>query len=63
MDHFVIQVLAQIALFKEGFANKPENERAVCKGAAQELDEVAELMVRVLGTLTKLTRKQRIYVY
>ena len=50
MDH-LYQVLAQIALFKEGFANKPENKKELfVKVLPKELDEeVAELMVRGFG--------------
>tara|TARA_Y100001935_G_C17297468_1_gene507035 strand:- start:66 stop:1424 length:1359 start_codon:yes stop_codon:yes gene_type:complete len=62
---FCNQILAQIALFKEGFANKNENEREVyVKVLPKKLDEeVASLMVQGFGgTITKLTEEQEGYI-
>ena len=65
MDHFVIKVLAQIALFKDGFASKnPEDRELYVKVLPKKLDEeVAALMVHGFGgTLTKLTKHQQDYI-
>ncbi len=62
---FCNQILAQIALFKEGFANKPDNEKELyVKVLPKELDEeVAGLMVKGFGgTLTRLTQEQEEYI-
>ncbi len=62
---FCNQVLAQIALFKEGFANKNDSEKKLyVKILPKELDEeVASLMVKGFGgTLTKLTKEQEKYI-
>ncbi len=61
---FCNQVLAQIALFKDGFANKPDNQKELyVKVLPRKLDEeVASLMVKGFGgTITKLTREQEEY--
>ena len=57
---FCNQVLAQIMLFRDGFANKALDQRELyVKVLPRELDEeVASLMVKGFGgTLTKLTKK------
>ena len=62
---FCNQVLAQIMLFKEAFANKKQNEKQLyVKVLPKHLDEeVAALMVSGFGgTLTKLTTKQAEYI-
>ena len=62
---FCNQVLAQIMLFKEGFANKNNNEKEVyVKVIPKHLDEeVAALMVKGFGgILTKLTKSQSKYI-
>ena len=62
---FCNQVLAQIALYKEGFANKLDSEREVyVKILPKELDEeVATYMVEGFnGVLTKLTQEQSDYL-
>ena len=62
---FCNQVLAQIMLFKEGFANKNKDERQLYVNALpKKLDEeVASLMVKGFGgTLTKLTATQMDYI-
>ena len=62
---FCNQVLAQIMLFKDGFANKQEAEKMLyVKVLPKKLDEeVASLMVMGFGgTLTKLTKKQMKYI-
>ena len=62
---FCNQVLAQIALFKDGYASKNPNERELyVKVLPKKLDEeVAALMVQGFGgTLTKLTKKQQDYI-
>ena len=62
---FCNQVLAQILLFKEGFANKELNEKKLyVKILPKHLDEeVASLMVEGFGgTLTKLTTEQSKYI-
>ena len=61
---FCNQVLAQIKLFKEAFAHKPESQKKVyVKVLPKQLDEeVAGLMVKGFGgTLTKLTPEQEEY--
>ena len=62
---FCNQVLAQIMLFKEGYADKKPNERELyVKVMPKYLDEeVASLMVKGFGgTLTKLTKQQQDYI-
>jgi adenosylhomocysteinase len=62
---FCNQVLAQIMLFKDGFANKPEDDKKLyVKVLPKKLDEeVASLMVKGFGgTLTKLTKQQQDYI-
>ena len=62
---FCNQVLAQIMLFKDGFANKPEADKKLyVKVLPKKLDEeVASLMVKGFGgTLTKLTKQQQDYI-
>ena len=62
---FCNQVLAQIHLYKEKFASKPEGDKEVyVKVLPKELDEeVAALMVKGFGgTLTKLTEDQANYI-
>ena len=62
---FCNQVLAQIMLFKDGFANKKPKERKLyVKVLPKQLDEeVAALMVKGFGgTLTKLTKQQEDYI-
>ena len=60
---FCNQVLAQILLFKEGFANKNKKHIYV-KVLPKKLDEeVASLMVKGFGgTVTKLTKLQQEYI-
>ena len=62
---FCNQVLAQIALYKDSFATKKEDEKEIyVKVLPKELDEeVAQMMVVGLGgTLTKLTEEQSKYI-
>ena len=62
---FCNQVLAQIALFKDGYASKsPEEKELYVKVLPKKLDEeVAALMVQGFGgTLTKLTKDQQDYI-
>jgi len=62
---FCNQVLAQISLFKDGFANKPEEDKMLyVKVLPKKLDEeVASLMVKGFGgVLTKLTKQQQDYI-
>ena len=62
---FCNQVLAQIALFKDGYASKKPDERELyVKVLPKKLDEeVASLMVKGFGgTLTKLTKNQQDYI-
>ena len=62
---FCNQVLAQIMLFKDGFANKPKADKKLyVKVLPKKLDEeVASLMVKGFGgTLTKLTKQQQDYI-
>ena len=62
---FCNQVLAQIHLFQEKFASKPQQDKEVyVKVLPKKLDEeVAALMVRGFGgTLTKLTQQQAEYI-
>ena len=62
---FCNQVLAQIMLYKDGFANKPGVEKKLyVKVLPKKLDEeVASLMVKGFGgTLTKLTKHQQDYI-
>ena len=62
---FCNQVLAQILLFKDAFANKNENEKELfVKVLPKKLDEeVASLMVKGFGgVITKLTKKQSKYI-
>ena len=62
---FCNQVLAQIVLFKDNFANKPDNQKELyVKVLPKKLDEeVADLMVKGFGgTLTKLTDEQEEYI-
>ena len=57
--------MAQIALFKEGFAlKKPEERELYVKVLPKKLDEeVASLMVQGFGgTITKLTKDQQDYI-
>ena len=62
---FCNQVLAQIMLFKDGFADKNETEREVyVRVLPKEIDEeVASLMVKGFGgTITKMTDDQYKYL-
>ena len=62
---FCNQVLAQITLFKEGYASKKPHERELyVKVLPKKLDEeVAALMVHGFGgTITKLTKEQQDYI-
>ena len=62
---FCNQVLAQIALYKYGYAKrKPEDRNLFVDVLPKKLDEeVASLMVRGFGgTLTKLTKEQQKYI-
>ena len=62
---FCNQVLAQILLYKESFANKKATDRKVyVKVLPKKLDEeVASLMVKGFGgTLTRLSAKQQKYI-
>ena len=62
---FCNQVLAQILLYKESFANKKAKDRKVyVKVLPKKLDEeVASLMVKGFGgTLTRLTAEQQKYI-
>ena len=62
---FCNQVLAQIMLFKDGFANKKDSEKKLdVKVLPKQLDEeVASLMVKGFGgTITKLTPEQQDYI-
>ena len=62
---FCNQVLAQIALYKDGYASKkPEDRELYVKVLPKKLDEeVAALMVQGFGgTLTKLTNRQQDYI-
>ena len=62
---FCNQVLAQIMLFKDAFANKKKDERDIyVKVLPKKLDEeVASLMVKGFGgTITNLTREQKDYI-
>jgi len=62
---FCNQVLAQIELFKDGYASKDPDERELyVKVLPKKLDEeVAALMVLGFGgTLTKLTKQQQDYI-
>ena len=62
---FCNQVLAQIMLFQDGFANKPEADKKLyVKVLPKKLDEeVASLMVKGFGgTVTKLTKQQQDYI-
>ena len=62
---FCNQVLAQIMLFNEKFADKPPNDRKpYIKVLPKHLDEeVASLMVKGFGgTITKLTNQQEEYI-
>ena len=62
---FCNQVLAQIALFKDGFADKSDDQKELyVKVLPKKLDEeVASLMVKGFGgTLTKLTKEQEEYI-
>ena len=62
---FCNQVLAQIMLFKDGFANKKKDEKQLyVKILPKKLDEeVAALMVKGFGgTITKLTNQQAQYI-
>ena len=62
---FCNQVLAQIALFKDGYASKNPDERELyVKVLPKKLDEeVAALMVQGFGgTLTKLSKQQQEYI-
>ena len=62
---FCNQVLAQIALYKEGFASKSDDQKELyVKILPKKLDEeVAALMVKGFGgTLTKLTKEQEEYI-
>ena len=66
-DDFIFdnQVLAQILLFKDGFATKQEHEKKLyVKVLPKKLDEeVASLMVKGFGgTITKLTKQQQEYI-
>ena len=62
---FCNQVLAQIALFKEGYASKkPEERELYVKVLPKKFDEeVARLMVQGFGgIITKLTKEQQDYI-
>ena len=65
---FANQVLAQMYLFKQGFANINDNDKKsemlTVKVLPKKLDEeVAELMVQGFGgTITKLTSNQAEYI-
>ena len=62
---FCNQVLAQIALYKDGYATKnPKDRELYVKVLPKKLDEeVAALMVQGFGgTLTKLTKQQQEYL-
>ena len=62
---FCNQVLAQIMLYQDGFAKKPDDQKELyVKVLPKKLDEeVAHLMVKGFGgTLTKLTKKQQEYI-
>ena len=62
---FCNQVLAQIMLFKEGFAYKDQDDRQLyIKAIPKKLDEeVASLMVKGFGgTLTQLSEVQMKYI-
>ena len=62
---FCNQVLAQISLYKDAFALKPENEKKLyVRVLPKKLDEeVASLMVKGFGgTLTELTEQQQKYI-
>ena len=62
---FCNQVLAQINLYQNNFANKDENEKEIfVKVLPKKLDEeVAALMVKGFGgTITKLTKQQQEYI-
>ena len=62
---FCNQVLAQILLFQDSFANKPDDQKELyVKVLPKKLDEeVASLMVKGFGgTLTKLTEEQEKYL-
>ena len=62
---FCNQVLAQMALYKYGYANrKPEDRNLFVGVLPKKLDEeVASLMVKGFGgTLTKLTKHQQNYI-
>ncbi len=62
---FCNQVLAQIALYKEGYASKKPSEKELfVKVLPKKLDEeVAALMVQGFGgTITKLTKQQQDYI-
>ncbi len=62
---FCNQVLAQIALYKDGYAAKnPDDRELYVKVLPKKLDEeVAALMVQGFGgTLTKLTKRQQDYI-
>ena len=62
---FCNQVLAQIALYKDGYASKnPEERELYVKVLPKQLDEeVAALMVKGFGgTITKLTNIQSDYI-
>ena len=62
---FCNQVLAQIALYKDGYATKnPDDRELYVKVLPKKLDEeVAALMVQGFGgTLTKLTKQQQDYI-
>ena len=62
---FCNQVLAQIMLYKDGFADKKDSEKELyVKVLPKQLDEeVASLMVKGFGgTITKLTQEQQDYI-
>ena len=62
---FCNQVLAQIALFNDGFASrKPEDRKVYVETLPKHLDEeVARLMVKGFGgTITKLSSQQQEYI-
>ena len=63
---FANQVLAQMHIYQEGWANQPENQRAPAglEVLPKKLDEeVAELMVAGFGgALTRLTQEQADYI-
>ncbi len=63
---FANQVLAQMHLFEQGWANQPENQRApiTVEVLPKKLDEeVAQLMVEGFGgTMTQLTAEQAKYI-